>query len=226
MEGLDILKNIQKYNILVITEIMNKEKLFLLNEECRKYRTGFIYSSAIGITGFCFIDFGYHKIIDKNGEECKSYIIKNISKDGEIFIDKTFVNNRYNINKGKYVIFKEIGGLLELNDGNPRLITKCNHNSFFISDSLNYENYTSGGICEEIKQSFIKKYYTLKERYYIPYLEKKPFPFDFSKQGRNELIHCGILALHESYENHNNSLSELKNQGISKEILGIAKDIL
>lgn len=39
-------------------------------------------------------------------------------------------------------------------------------NSFFISDSLNYENYILGGICEEIKQSFIKNYYSLKERYY------------------------------------------------------------
>lgn len=98
-------------------------------------------------------------------------------------------------------------------------------NSFFISDSLNYENYISGGICEEIKQSFIKNYYNLKERYYNPYLEKKPFPFDFLKQRRNELILCRIIALHECYENHNNSLPELNNPEISKEIFWIAEDI-
>lgn len=58
-----------------------------MNQKCRKYRIGFHYSSAIAS-----VDFGYNKIIDKNGEECKSYIIKNISKDGDIFIDKTFTN--------------------------------------------------------------------------------------------------------------------------------------
>ena len=33
MEGLNILQKIRNYNILVITEVMNKEKLYLLNEE-------------------------------------------------------------------------------------------------------------------------------------------------------------------------------------------------
>ncbi len=58
MEGLNILQKIRNYNILVITEVMNKEKLYLLNEEWRKNKIGFIYVANIGITGFCFVDFG------------------------------------------------------------------------------------------------------------------------------------------------------------------------
>ena len=225
MQGSDILINIQNYNVLVITEIMNKEKLFLLNEECRKNKTGFIYASNVGITGFCFVDFGDHEIKDKNGEECMTYIIKKISNKGEIFIDRSVVNNKFNISKGNYVIFREVEGLNELNDGKERLITKSTPVSFYISDSLKYENYISGGICEEVKKSFIQKFYPLKERFYIPYFENKIIPLDFSKFGINELIHCGILALHEFYEKYNNSLPNLNNPRMSQEILEIAKNI-
>lgn len=94
MEGFDILLKIKEYNVLVITEIIDKKKLFLLNEECRKYKIGFIYTAAIGITGFCFVDFGEHIVTDKNGEECKTYIIKKISNKGEIFqIDQVAIIN-------------------------------------------------------------------------------------------------------------------------------------
>ena len=225
MEGIDIFSKIKDYNVLVITEIMNKEKLFIFNEECRKKKIGFIYAANIGITGFCFVDFGEHTIIDKNGEENKTFIIKKISNNGEIFIDKTVVNKNFNITKGNYVIFREIEGLTELNDGKPRQIVKSTPISFYISDSLKYENYISGGICEEVKESIVQKFYSLKNRFYIPYTENNPNPFDLTKVGRGELIHCGILALHEFYEKYNNSLPEQNNSEMSKEILEISKKI-
>ena len=224
MEGMDILIKIPYYNIVVITEVMNKEKLFLLNEECRKNKIGFIYASNIGITGFCFVDFGEHTIIDKNGEESKTFIVKKISNNGEIFIDRS-INKNFNISKGNYILFREVGGLIELNDGKPRMITKSTPISFYISDTLKYDNYTSGGICEEVKEKIIKKFYSLKDRFYIPYIDNKPILFDFLKPGRNELIHCGILALHEYYEKNNNCLPKLNNTEIAKEILSIAKNI-
>ena len=226
MKGFDILSQIKNYNLLIITEILNKEKLYLFNEECRKNKIGFIYASAVGITGFCFVDFGEHIIRDENGEKNKSYIIKTITKKGEIFIDRD-VNKNFNIPKGNHVIFSEIKGLTELNDGKPRQITNYTPISFNIADKLNYEKYISGGICEEIKEIIKVNYFPLKERFYSPYIGKKnkPSPFDFSKIGRNELIHCGILALHEFYEKNNNSLPQLNNQKSSKEILEIAKNI-
>ena len=224
MEGNDIIKKIKHYNVIVITEIMNKEQLFLINEECRKNKSGFIYSAGLGITGFCFVDFGDHIVTDKNGEEVKSYIIKTITNKGEFFIDKTVDNKNFNINKGNYVVFREVEGLNELNDEKPRLLTKVTPISFCISDNLKYENYISGGICEEVKEKIILQFESLKNRFYEPY-EKKPIPFDFSKVGRSELIHCGILALHEFYEKHNNSLPELNNLEMAQEILKLSKEI-
>jgi len=224
-KGEEILKNIKNnYDIIVITEIMNKEKLFLINEECRKNKIGFIYAASIGITGFCFVDFGEHAILDKNGEECNTFIIKKIANNGEIFIDKS-INRNINISKGSYLIFREVGGLDELNDGKPKIVTKTTPLSFFISDSLKYEKYTNGGVCEEVKEKIVKNFSSLKERFYLPYTDNKPLPFDFSKIGINELIHCGIIALHEYYEKNNNTLPELNDDIISNEILKISKTI-
>ena len=130
-----------------------------------------------------------------------------------------------NINKGSYLIFREVGGLDELNNGKPRMVTKTTPLSLFISDSLKYQNYTGGGICEEVKEKITKKFYPLRERFFIPYTDYKPMPFDLSKIGINETIHCGIIAIHEYYEKNNNTLPELNNDKMSNEILKIAKEI-
>ena len=83
-------------------------------------------------------------IIDKDGEEIKTYLIKDISKNGEFFIDKTISNKNFNIAKGNYVNFREIKGINELNNGKLRQIIKSTQISFFISDKLKYEDYISG----------------------------------------------------------------------------------
>jgi len=225
MEGLDILTQIKKYNLIIITELTNLEKLYKINDYCRNNNIGFIYTLALGITGVCFVDFGEHTISDKDGEEIKTYLIKNISKKGEFFIDKTISNKNFNIAKGNYVNFREIKGINELNDGKPRQIIKSTPISFFISDNLKYEDYISGGICEEVKSIITQKYNSFKNKLFIPYEDEKPMPFDFTKMGRNELIHCGILALHKFYDNHNNSLPELNDSKSANEILEIAKGI-
>ena len=130
MDGSDIFSQVNKYNLIAITEVMNKEKLYLLNEECRKNNVGFIYAADIGITCFCFIDFGDHIIKDKNGEERKKYFIQNINKNGDIFIDRSINNKNFNLNKGNYIIFNEVKGINELNDGKPRKIIKSTPISF------------------------------------------------------------------------------------------------
>ena len=87
------------------------------------------------------LDFWELLIKDDKGEEWKSYITKNITKEGKIFIDDLSSNKIFNITKGNSVIFREIKGLPELNDGKHRKITEYNSKSFYISDNVNYEDY-------------------------------------------------------------------------------------
>lgn len=59
MEGNNIMQKIINYNLTLISEFMNKEKLFIIDDECRKNKIGFIYFPvSIRITSFFFLFLG------------------------------------------------------------------------------------------------------------------------------------------------------------------------
>ena len=66
---------------------MKKEELIEIDEICRKNKIAFIYAAILGLSGFVFDDFGpEHSILDDNGEDCKTYIVKLISNDGWLLL--------------------------------------------------------------------------------------------------------------------------------------------
>lgn len=230
LETSDLVSNVKDFNLVCITEVMNKDTLIAINEECRKNKAGFIYAANIGITGYCFVDFGdEHQIRDKNGEECKTYIVRLITNDkyGAVTIDDGIGSGKLTLTTGDYVKFREVGGMTELNDGEPRKIKLISPVSFSIGDTSKYTEYTTGGIIEQVKIPFTKKFDSFKDRFETPYEGKQgPDPIDFSKFGRNEAIHVGVLALHEFYAKHQNTLPNLNDQKDAQEILTYAKDII
>ena len=149
-----ILENITKFNVIVITEIMKKEDLIEIDDICRKNKIAFIYSAVLGLSGFVFDDFGLeHIILDDNGEDCKTYLVKIISNDGYVTIDDSIGGGKFALGDGDYVKFKEVGGMTQLNDGKPREIKVISMNSFKIvgEDLSKYPEYTNGGIIEQVK---------------------------------------------------------------------------
>ena len=210
------------FDIIIITEIMNTERLFKINDICHNNKVGFIYSLALGLSGFIFSDFGSNHIIkDPSGLERSIYFIKNIDKNGIITIDQ---RNRdiLNLTSGKFVKFKEIDGIPELNDEKPRKIKVISSNSFSIEDKYPYENYRNGGIIEEVILPKEISYKKLKEVFSVPYLEDEPDIIDYSKEGRNELLHCAFIAIHK-YFSENNELPKLNNENQANEVLKISK---
>ena len=223
----DILKAILNYNCIIITEIMNTEDLFQINEICRSNSIGFIYTGNFGLVGFLFLDFGdKHIIYNETGEEKSSYYINFIKKKEKTY--EIYVENRkekpFNLKDNNYVIFKEIKGLEDLNDGIPRkikIISNC-HFSIEISNNNCENDYISGGIVEEVIIPKEIKYNSLKDKFYIPYSSELPIIFDKSKLNENDLLHCGIVALHH-YKDKYNKLPELNNLEEAKEVLNLAK---
>ena len=63
MEGNDILSKVPSFHVVVITELMNKDFLIEVDSLCREKKIGFIYSATLGITGYCFVDFGNEHFI-------------------------------------------------------------------------------------------------------------------------------------------------------------------
>ena len=73
MQG-DLMENLKKFNVVVITEVMEKEKLIEIDEICRINKIAFIYSAILGLSGFIFDDFGNeHNILNKKKTFIKLY---------------------------------------------------------------------------------------------------------------------------------------------------------
>ena len=226
MQG-ELMDNITKFNVVVITEVMAKEKLIEIDEICRKNKIAFIYTAILGLSGFIFDDFGpEHNIIDDNGEECKTYIVKLISNDGCVTIDDSLGGGKFAPGDGDYVKFREVGGMTQLNDGKPRQIKVISQTSFKVEgeDFSKYPEYTDGGIIEQVKVPKKRNYKSLKERFENFFDDQPIDPIDFSKFGRNELLFISFLAIHEFYSK-NNSLPELNNKTQVEEVVKRTKEI-
>ena len=206
-------EDIIKYNLIIITEIMKIEKLYEINEICRKKNINFIYTLNLGLTGFLFNDFGdAHTINDINGEKNLIYHIFNIEKKNnnyEIFLDIQ-KNETFNLKEGDYIVFKEVKGLEFLNDGIPREIKKVTDKSFEIEINNNNNNnkYISDGIIEEIKIPKKIKFNSFKENFFNP--NNNYIIIDNSKKNSNILLQCSFVGLHQYYS-INGKLPELNN---------------
>lgn len=217
-------EKINNFDVIIVTEIMNTEYLFSINEICHNNGVNFIYCLNFGLSCFVFTDFGdRHIITDPSGKERNIFFIKNIDKSGVITIDQRNGEN-FSLSNSNYVKFKEVEGINELNDGKPRKIKIISKNAFTLEEKISYENYKVGGVVEEVILPEEKNYKKLKDCFHIPYFENNPEINDYTKEGRNELLHCALLAIHKFYDEEN-KLPEINSQEDAKKVLAYAKSI-
>jgi ubiquitin-activating enzyme E1 len=221
-------ESIVDYNVVVFTEIIPQANAVEINKICHENKIGFIYCAAMGLSGFTFVDFGdNHMIRDDNGEECKQYICKIIDKNpkGIVTIDDGVGGGKIALSDGDYVTFKEVQGMTELNNQEPRQIEFISPISVGIGDVSKFGDYIGGGIMEQVKVPKPHSYAPLSERFNMPYNGNKiPDPIDFSKFGRNELLHCGFLGVNKFF-NKENRLPELNNEKEVDEVVKLAKEL-
>ena len=155
-------EKVKGFNVIVITELQTMYFIAQLDTFCRNNNIKLIYSFCLGLVGYTFVDFGMtHIITDENGEETGSYLIKSISKDeeGTVIIDNVQGTNNLNIGDGDYVKFKDVGGMVELNDEQKEFQIRLeNFQTFKIGDTSKFSEYTKGGIAYQIKHPVIKQY--------------------------------------------------------------------
>ena len=145
---------LDEFKIVVISELISMEMAETLDKYCRDKKKGFIYTAALGLTGFAFNDFGDDFVItDADGEEPKTYFIRNISNatPGVVVIDNSIDNRNLELGNGDFVTFKEVSGMSELNDTPPRPIKKLSPCSFSIEDTSKFQEYNCNGTVEEVK---------------------------------------------------------------------------
>ena len=204
---------LNEYNLVIITEIISLETAETLNQYCRMKRIGFIYTSELGLSSFLFTDFGDDFVIEDNdGLEPDKYYIKSITNScpGIVEIDPIKNNlgeNMYlKIGTGDFVSFKDVKGMIELNDTPPRPIRIIDKQKFTIEDTSKFQEFTGVGIVEEVKVPRPAIFKPLTEAINVIYYE------DVIEDYLNEDSNLGSTASKMSYDPMNDdSLGSIGN---------------
>ena len=179
---------------VVFTDI-GIETAIEFNDYCHNHQPpiAFIKSEVRGLFGSVFCDFGPEfTVVDVDGEEPHTGIIASISNDNPALVS-CVDDERLEFQDGDYVVFSEIRGMTELNDGKPRKIKSARAYSFTLEeDTTNFGAYDRGGIVTQVKQPKVLKFKPLREAL------NDPGDFllsDFSKFDRPPLLHLAFQAL-------------------------------
>ncbi|XP_075515549.1 ubiquitin-activating enzyme E1 1-like isoform X1 [Primulina tabacum] len=182
------------FQAVVFTDI-NLKSAIEFNEYCHNHQPpiAFLKTEVRGLFGSVFCDFGPEfTVFDVDGEVPHTGIIASIS-NGNPALVSCVDDERLEFEDGDLVVFSEIRGMTELNDGKPRKIKTTNPYSFTLDeDTTNFSTYESGGIVTQIKQPKVLNFKPLREAI------KDPADYllcDFSKFDRPPLLHLAFLSL-------------------------------
>lgn len=140
-----------------------------------------------------FCDFGPEFVVyDVDGEEPQTGIIASISNDNPAVVS-CVDDERLEFQDGDMVVFTEIHGMTELNDGKARRVKNCRPYSFLLEeDTSAFGAYEKGGIVTQVKQPKLLKFKSFREAV------KSPGEFllsDFAKFDGPPLLHLAFQAL-------------------------------
>ena len=151
--------------MVVFTDISLTEAI-AYDDFCRQKSPpiAFIKADVHGLFGSVFCDFGpSFTVFDVDGEEPHTGIIASIS-NGNPTLVSCVDDERLEFQDGEMVIFSEIHGMNELNDGKPRRVTNCRPYSFFLEeDTTRFGAYEKGGIVTQVKQPKLLNFKSLQE---------------------------------------------------------------
>ncbi|XP_011080780.1 ubiquitin-activating enzyme E1 1 [Sesamum indicum] len=187
-------EQLSDFQAVVFTDI-NLESAIEFNEYCHNHQPpiAFIKTEVRGLFGSAFCDFGPEfTVFDVDGEEPHTGIIASISNDNPALV-ACVDDERLEFQDGDLVVFSEIQGMTQLNDGKPRKIKNARPYSFTLDeDTTKFGTYERGGIVTQVKEPKILNFKPLKEAI------KDPGDFllsDFSKFDRPPLLHLAFQSL-------------------------------
>ncbi|KAM1051387.1 hypothetical protein TB2_032498 [Malus domestica] len=187
-------EKLSDFQAVVFTDI-SLEKAIEFDDYCHNHNPpiSFIKSEVRGLFGSVFCDFGPEfTVLDVDGEDPHTGIIASISNDNPALI-ACVDDERLEFQDGDLVVFTEVHGMTELNDGKPRKVKNARPYSFTIEeDTTNYAAYEKGGIVSQVKQPKVLNFKPLREAL------KDHGDFllsDFSKFDRPPLLHLAFQAL-------------------------------
>lgn len=192
-------KIVGNYNVVIVSEIISKKYILLLNDILRKNKICFIYSAVCGLASFIFTDFGPDfTIYDEFCSKKRKFFIKNIEKSENGLIEIQW-DKDYNPDIKEYILFRDVQGMTEINyNENNKKIFKIkikDNTSFYIGNTMNFSDYKEGGYIEETILP--------KKVSYQSFMEKLEEPFtnlDIYVNPQKKFIFLVFKALMEFYD--------------------------
>ncbi|KAJ4840511.1 E1 ubiquitin-activating protein [Turnera subulata] len=187
-------EQLSNFQAVVFTNI-SLAKAIEFNDYCHNHQPpiSFIKSEVRGLFGNVFCDFGPNfTVFDVDGEEPHTGIVASISNDNPALVS-CVDDERLEFQDGDLVVFSEVHGVTELNDGKPRKIKNARPYSFQLEeDTTKFGTYEKGGIVTQVKPPKSLNFKPLGEAL------RHPGDFllsDFSKMDRPPLLHLAFQAL-------------------------------
>ncbi|MBA0825342.1 hypothetical protein Goarm_021940 [Gossypium armourianum] len=189
----DVGKNRALASVQKLQELNNAVVISTLTTKLTKEQLSNFQSEVRGLFGTVFCDFGPEfTVFDVDGEEPHTGIIASISNDNPALVS-CVDDERLEFQDGDLVVFSEVHGMTELNDGKPRKIKSARPYSFTLEeDTTAFGTYVKGGIVTQVKQPKMLNFKPLREAL------KEPGDFllsDFAKFDRPLLLHIAFQAL-------------------------------
>ena len=171
------------------------DKAVEYDEYCHNHQPpiAFIKCEVCGLFGSVFCDFGPEfTVVDVDDNDPHTGIVSSISNDNPALV--TCVDDgMLEFEDGDLVIFSEVCGMAELNDGKPRMVKNPRPFSFTLDeDTTNFGRYEKGGIVTQVKQPKVLHFKPLREAL------KDPGDFllsDFSKINHQSNLHLAFQGL-------------------------------
>lgn len=153
------------YQVVVFIDII-LEKVVKIDDFCYKQELVivFIKVDIRGLFGFVFCDFGlFFIVVDVDGEEFYMGIIVFISNDNFVLVI-CVDDERVELQDGDFVVFFEVYGMLEFNDGKFWCVKGIRLYLFLLDeDMIGYGVYEKGGIVMQVKFLKVFKFQFLRE---------------------------------------------------------------
>lgn len=108
------------FQLVILTDSILSDQL-RINQHMRQHNKMFMVAETHGLFGMIFNDFGAKfRVEDTTGEQPVEVMIEHVDKvTGEV---ATLEEARHNLEDGDYVTFREVKGMVELNDSEPRKV--------------------------------------------------------------------------------------------------------
>ncbi|MCL7029247.1 hypothetical protein MKW94_029249 [Papaver nudicaule] len=212
-------EQLSNYQAVVFTDI-GFEAAIEFDEYCHNHEPAicFIKTEVRGLFGSMFCDFGPEFVVE---EEPHAGRIESISNNNPAVI-RCIDHNLLEFREGDSVVFREVHGMIELNNECPRRITEASSHYFVVDmDTKNYGVYVKGGIVEQARTPQVLKFKPLRQALNDP---GGYHVTDALKSDRASLLHLAFQAL-DKFVREFGCFPAAGSEGDAKKLISYSKDI-